>query len=189
MSHELPLLQLIRSKASPDHVGARHVISLRDNFTLTSAHGQHLCLVTEVLGSTVLDFRERYKDRQVPVPVVKEITRQILLALDFLHGDCQIIHTGETSISLASMPIVKPVDVDIKFDNMQFAIGDVEKTLSREPHLSVDAAPVESTDQESHLSRAIQSFGSESEPVNPKSQEFAVKLTDFSSGWYPKSLS
>ena len=31
----------------------------------------------------------------VPLPVVRHITRQLLVALDFLHRECGIVHTGE----------------------------------------------------------------------------------------------
>ena len=30
----------------------------------------------------------------LPVPLVKVVVRQLLMALDFLHRECQVVHTG-----------------------------------------------------------------------------------------------
>jgi serine/threonine-protein kinase SRPK3 len=33
--------------------------------------------------------------QNLPVPYVKDIARQLLVALDFLHRECRIVHTGK----------------------------------------------------------------------------------------------
>ncbi len=35
-----------------------------------------------------------YDHRGIPLPVVRRLARQVLVALDYLHTQCQIIHTG-----------------------------------------------------------------------------------------------
>jgi serine/threonine-protein kinase SRPK3 len=34
---------------------------------------------------------------RIPVAVMKEVARQVLQGLDFLHRECGIIHTGRSS--------------------------------------------------------------------------------------------
>ncbi|KAM6504154.1 Protein kinase-like domain containing protein [Amanita muscaria] len=80
--------------SSSNHLGSSHVLGLRDHFNLTSNHGNHLCLVTDVLGSTLLSLRDQLGGGGFPTRLVKKIASQCLLALDFLHSECEVIHTA-----------------------------------------------------------------------------------------------
>lgn len=76
-----------------------HLLHLIDEFTTNGDHGEHLCLVTEVLGSSVLDLQHRNingKRAIAPLPqqVVKQLARHVLRALQTLHEDCSVVHTG-----------------------------------------------------------------------------------------------
>ena len=81
--------------------GRKHIATLLDNFTVTDRHGPHLCLVFEALGS--FNGSVYHPGRNLPVPSVKDIARQLLVALDFLHRECRIVHTGK--IAVASVAI------------------------------------------------------------------------------------
>ena len=50
-------------------------------------------MVFELLGSNLLDLIKLYHFRGIPIPIVKYITKQILVALDFIHRVCGVIHT------------------------------------------------------------------------------------------------
>jgi serine/threonine-protein kinase SRPK3 len=64
---------------------------------LSISHGEkHICIVFEVLGHHLGFQITQYKQGRLPVWFVKEITRQMLLALDFLHSECNVIHTGSS---------------------------------------------------------------------------------------------
>ncbi|ORY74140.1 kinase-like domain-containing protein [Protomyces lactucae-debilis] len=104
---EIKLCQRI-TRANPDHPGHAHVVNLLDQFEHTGPNGRHVCMVFEVLGENLLGLIKRYEHRGIPTPVVKQITWQILLALDYLHRECGIIHT------------------DLKPENVLIAIDDVE---------------------------------------------------------------
>ena len=56
---------------------------------------EHLCLVTELFGSSVQDTLEalEVQDRFIPVPAVKRMLRHVLLGIVRLHM-CGIVHTG-----------------------------------------------------------------------------------------------
>ena len=50
-------------------------------------------MVFELLGSNLLDLIKLYHYHGIPIPVVKHITRQVLVALDFIHRVCKVVHT------------------------------------------------------------------------------------------------
>lgn len=47
----------------------------------------------EVLGSNLLDLIKYYDYKGIPSKVVKSVCKQVLIALDYLHTECGIIHT------------------------------------------------------------------------------------------------
>ena len=104
---EIKLLNKIVA-ANPDHPGRKHVVSLLDSFEHKGPNGTHVCMVFEVLGENLLGLIKRWNHRGIPMPLVKQITKQVLLGLDYLHRECGIIHT------------------DLKPENVLIEIGDVE---------------------------------------------------------------
>ena len=107
---EIKLLNKI-VQANPDHPGRRHVVSLLDSFEHKGPNGVHVCMVFEVLGENLLGLIKRWNHRGIPMPLVKQITKQVLLGLDYLHRECGIIHT------------------DLKPENVLIEIGDVEQIV------------------------------------------------------------
>lgn len=114
---EIKLLKKVVD-ANKDHPGRKHVVSLLDSFNHKGPNGVHVCMVFEVLGENLLGLIKRWNHRGIPMPLVKQITKQVLLGLDYLHRECGIIHT------------------DLKPENVLIEIGDVEqivKTYVNEP--------------------------------------------------------
>ena len=83
--------------ASPSHThpGRSHVISFLDHFRHKGPNGTHVCMVFEVLGENLLGLIKRHQNKGVPMHLVKQIAKQILLGLDYMHRCCGVIHTGE----------------------------------------------------------------------------------------------
>ena len=54
---------------------------------------EHLCLVTELFGSSVQDTLVARQDGFIPVSAVKRMLRHVLLGITRLHT-CGIAHTG-----------------------------------------------------------------------------------------------
>lgn len=107
---EIKLLQRIVA-ASQSHPGKAHVVQLLDSFEHKGPNGLHVCMVFEVLGENLLGLIKRYNHRGIPMALVKQITKQVLLGLDYLHRECGIIHT------------------DLKPENVLIEIGDVEQIV------------------------------------------------------------
>ncbi|KAF2872047.1 serine/threonine-protein kinase SRPK2 [Massariosphaeria phaeospora] len=107
---EIKLLKKVVD-ANKDHPGRKHVVSLLDSFNHKGPNGVHVCMVFEVLGENLLGLIKRWNHRGIPMPLVKQITKQVLLGLDYLHRECGIIHT------------------DLKPENVLIEIGDVEQIV------------------------------------------------------------
>lgn len=50
-------------------------------------------MVFEILGVNLLEIMKRYDYRGIPIPLVRKMSKQILMGLDYLHRFCKIIHT------------------------------------------------------------------------------------------------
>jgi serine/threonine-protein kinase SRPK3 len=109
---EIKLLNKI-VQANPEHPGRKHVVSLLDSFEHKGPNGTHVCMVFEVLGENLLGLIKKWNHRGIPMPLVKQITKQVLLGLDYLHRECGIIHT------------------DLKPENVLIEIGDVEQIVKK----------------------------------------------------------
>eukprot|EP00668_Euglena_longa_P008300 GGOE01009986.1.p1 GENE.GGOE01009986.1~~GGOE01009986.1.p1 ORF type:complete len:715 (+),score=150.96 GGOE01009986.1:58-2202(+) len=87
---EITLLTQIREG---DVDNSKSCCRLTDHFEHKGPNGQHVVMVFEVLGENLLELIMKYDYKGIPVPIVKSITRQVLVALDYLHRELQIIHT------------------------------------------------------------------------------------------------
>ena len=87
-------LSLRAAAADPGHPGYQHIVLLLDNFIHKGPNGEHLCLVMELLGENLVTMRRRLQGSRFPAAFVKNVARQTLLGLDYLHTSCGIIHTG-----------------------------------------------------------------------------------------------
>ena len=77
----------------PQHPGHDHIIQLLDSFHHPGPNGQHFCLVYKAMGENILRTQGRMPSHKIPLPMLKQITRQLLQALDLLHT-CDLVHTG-----------------------------------------------------------------------------------------------
>lgn len=93
---------------SQTHPGRSHVISFLDHFRHKGPNGTHVCMVFEVLGENLLGLIKRHQNKGVPMHLVKQIAKQILLGLDYMHRCCGVIHTD-----------LKPENVLISIDNVE----------------------------------------------------------------------
>ncbi|KAJ7182861.1 kinase-like protein [Mycena crocata] len=123
---EIKLLQRLVTSSDPNkpnsHPGKSHVISFLDHFRHNGPNGTHVCMVFEVLGESLLGLIRRHQNKGVPIPLVKQIAKQVLQGLDYMHRCCDVIHT------------------DLKPENVLIYIPDVESVIQSELTLSSAAA-------------------------------------------------
>ncbi|KAH3680893.1 hypothetical protein WICMUC_000036 [Wickerhamomyces mucosus] len=134
---EIKLLQKI-SFNDLSHRGKNNIIALLDSFEHKGPNGVHTVMVFEVLGENLLGLIKKYKHRGIPLVYVKQIAKQLLLALDFLHREVGIIHT------------------DIKPENVLIELGDVEQIVKM----------VETLEQESKNQRKLERRASRRSSTN-----------------------
>uniref|UniRef100_T1IHV6 non-specific serine/threonine protein kinase n=1 Tax=Strigamia maritima TaxID=126957 RepID=T1IHV6_STRMM len=90
--NEINLLKRTRELDTFGHSKGK-LVKLLDNFTISGVNGTHICMVFEVLGNSVLQLISRSGSIGFPITKVKNIIRQVLEGLDYLHTTCKIIHT------------------------------------------------------------------------------------------------
>ncbi|CAL1696201.1 unnamed protein product [Somion occarium] len=117
---EIKLLRKVMD-ANPEHRGRDHIVSFLDSFQHCAPENIHVCLVFEPLGENLLALIDRHKATGVPVGLVKVITKQMLLGLQYLHDQCDLVHT------------------DIKPENIMISIPDVESHIQAQ--LSISPSP------------------------------------------------
>ncbi|XP_022220471.2 SRSF protein kinase 3-like [Drosophila obscura] len=88
---EISLLKKVSKYES--HALRCRLVSLTDNFFASGPNGTHHCLVFEILGQNLLCLIQRSNYQGIPNANVRQIARQVLEGLDYLHAQCHIIHT------------------------------------------------------------------------------------------------
>ncbi|OMH81594.1 Protein kinase dsk1 [Zancudomyces culisetae] len=126
--------------SSPTHRGYKHVVLLIDHFEHKGPNGVHVCMVFEVLGENLLCLLRNAKNftslgngsngggegrggggnrNGLPMHIVRQVARQILEGLSYLHGPCRMIHTD-----------LKPENVLVCIENVEDVI---RKQIGRSP--------------------------------------------------------
>ena len=72
---------------------SQRIATLADSFFHNGPNGRHMCMAFRMLGCNLLSVIKAYNYRGIPIPVVKNMIRDIAQGLDFLHRKCEIIHT------------------------------------------------------------------------------------------------
>ncbi|OBT81165.1 hypothetical protein VE02_10210 [Pseudogymnoascus sp. 03VT05] len=94
IDNETAIYKYLSTVGNPNHPGKAYVRTIQDYFSIMSRAGNHhQCLVHEVLSNDILSLRYTRPDCRLPEVMLKQILIHLLLALDFLHSECHIIHT------------------------------------------------------------------------------------------------
>lgn len=85
------------AKVNSAHPGQSLLRELYDSFELRSNSGNHRCLVLQPMHMTLLEMM-RLNPRPFDLPLLKMMLRRLLLALDYLHTEANVTHTGTVPI-------------------------------------------------------------------------------------------
>lgn len=107
--------------ANPQHEGHRWVRTLAEHFEEKGPHGTHLCLGYEPMREPLWLFQTRCRNRRFPLGLLKGYIKLLLKGLDYLHSECNIIHTGKyicyPTLSLFYLQCAH-TSADLKLDNI-----------------------------------------------------------------------
>jgi hypothetical protein len=90
------------NQGSSRHPGYAHVRKALDIFTIPRPGGDHKCLVQKPMWESFRDLLYRNPRHRFTEDLLKAGLMQVFLALDYLHTECKLVHTGKMySCSLA----------------------------------------------------------------------------------------
>eukprot|EP00634_Sargassococcus_sp_CCMP2135_P010816 CAMPEP_0198657120 /NCGR_PEP_ID=MMETSP1467-20131203/11310_1 /TAXON_ID=1462469 /ORGANISM="unid. sp., Strain CCMP2135" /LENGTH=556 /DNA_ID=CAMNT_0044393213 /DNA_START=243 /DNA_END=1910 /DNA_ORIENTATION=- len=104
--NEIKILQHVQKEEQAGESDS-HVVKLIEHFYVVGPHGNHVCMVFELLGHTLLRKLQEYGT--LPIRDVKCATTTILECLAFLHDRIGIIHTD-----------IKPENVLLETNHSEF---------------------------------------------------------------------
>ncbi|KAL1968381.1 hypothetical protein VTN77DRAFT_1910 [Rasamsonia byssochlamydoides] len=93
VEHELSILKHIAA-ANPSHEGSSFVRTIIDSFDVPRSEGRrHVVMVFEPMREHLRRLQNRFRDKKIPIPLLKPYIGCLLLGLDYLHSQCHVIHT------------------------------------------------------------------------------------------------
>ncbi|KAF3003880.1 hypothetical protein E8E14_007789 [Neopestalotiopsis sp. 37M] len=108
--NEIAMYERMKQRNS-SHPGREAVRSLLDSFQVDGPEGDHLVLAHPPLGESVRGAVRRSSPQRLHTPGLCYVLNSLFLALEYLHDECQIIHT------------------DIKADNIMFRLTDSDMSV------------------------------------------------------------
>ena len=102
-NEEFEIFKHLAIRATPSHPGFEHVRTALDTFILGRYDDDHYCIIQKPMWQSFEALLSDEAVRRASYGLLKASVRQILLALDYLHTECQLIHTSafHTLISCA----------------------------------------------------------------------------------------
>jgi serine/threonine-protein kinase SRPK3 len=76
------------------HPGIKGIRRLRATFQVPGKEGPHECLVHDPLAITLGDIKAMSENEKLSPELLKSFTLSLLQALDFLHTEAKVVHTG-----------------------------------------------------------------------------------------------
>lgn len=105
--------------ANPDHPDYKHARFILDSFKLKGAHGQHLCIVYDMLRGPICGTMEELSGHLFSSDDLRKFVPALFQGLDYMHTECHVIHT------------------DLKPDNIMMGLSDpkiLEQGVQDEAH-------------------------------------------------------
>ncbi|KAK4933863.1 hypothetical protein LTR66_015853 [Elasticomyces elasticus] len=93
-------------QGNKSHPGYLHVRFMIETFSLKTKHGEHLCIVYDVLREPLDECMQKLPNRLFSSSQLRKLLPALLKGLDYMHTDCHIVHT------------------DLKADNIMIGLGD-----------------------------------------------------------------
>lgn len=83
-----------------DLTGQRYVRTILDAFKTSGPDSEHHCLVHKPMWDSLNELLARNVHRRFTEELLREALRRLFAALDYLHTECHVIHTGTAMLFL-----------------------------------------------------------------------------------------
>lgn len=93
LGNELAMLKRLKESAQ-DHPGSSFVRTADDIFDIAGPTGSHKCIVSKPQGCSLWTLQHMFPDAKVPKEIVRDYVHRMVGAVNWLHADCGVIHTG-----------------------------------------------------------------------------------------------
>lgn len=87
---------LMKVKSKSRHPGYEYVRTALNTFVIPRPGGDHNCLVQKPMWESWSDLLYRIPSGLFTEDLLKESLKHLFLAMDYLHTECKIVHTGTT---------------------------------------------------------------------------------------------
>jgi serine/threonine-protein kinase SRPK3 len=81
-------------KVSLSHPGYPYIRTALNTFTIPRPGGDHYCLVQKPMWDSFRDLLDWNPTHRFTEPLLKAGLSMLFLALDYLHTECKLVHTG-----------------------------------------------------------------------------------------------
>lgn len=124
------------SQGDSSHPGYAHVRTALDTFTIPHQGSGHHCLVQKPMWGSFRHLMYRNPSHRLSKDLLKSGLKQIFLALDYIHTECQLVHTdikGNNILQeLEEMSILdRFTDTEIKHPSVRKSVNDMPVYASR----------------------------------------------------------
>lgn len=103
-----------------------------DTFTADGPNGQHQCLVHEPLLTSISHFQASLPSQRINEVILKMLLKELLVALDYLHTEAQLVHTGAVTTRFSSPPNRALADVSQDIQSKNIMMGTNRPSLFEE---------------------------------------------------------
>ncbi|CAG8360929.1 unnamed protein product [Penicillium salamii] len=113
------------ARQNPSHTGYGSVRTCLGHFEFNHGEQKHACQIYQPLRETMDIFTKRFPDRKLPLPIAKAYILILLLGIDYLHAECRIVHTGDSSTFIHS---VDNIQSQVQSADLQLSLSDLKLT-------------------------------------------------------------
>ncbi|EEP77012.1 predicted protein [Uncinocarpus reesii 1704] len=133
--NEISMLQRLKKcAAAEDHPGLLFTRLADDIFEINGPSGRHYCVASKPQAGSVRVLQETFPEAKVPKLLVRSLIHRLFFSVNWLHGNCNTIHTD-----------ISPQNVLSEIED-NTPLRDIEEQESQDPSIPIipsnGAAPV-----------------------------------------------